>query len=525
MTDAKLLELEVEKIQREILAECLEIFTNQDDEFLVFVHVRNIAFIETGRNTIFGSNVECRSNDIARYLSIQHEIDPSLRTYNELIVCDQKCGENLGACFSFGDDTDGGIHFRNDQIQDAIGDYSFDSIADQIPLRELRFSRLSIGINKEIGDKFNIELLDKKNLFLSVAEEIRYSIQILMLWSKTMNWKYIETHHSKSSFDSLSSLVITVCSPHRKLKQQESQKIHDIITRRELNLVRKMASKRDMFPKSHVRLPHSHPLATDLNVEAPGHGDKIWEGTHVFGTLDYIKNLLFSVTYEGVAESYSLIFGHPGFIARPHHLSKYKPQRLSSIRNNRELSSGLLDRLNIVDVFGMGADSNVNLNFIPIEFPLQTKCLVDFQQSYELSLAQLSRFHDQMIVVGVVCKDVMMIYKTGVLICVFNGSWKYIKPWKSMLEELIKSKDIREEILNNHERLAKIYLVLVRLAFGSKPRSVILAYDTKPCDNQPFSDSMKPFAREFQEWSVLSPDNSIEENLIRASKTDGAIVL
>jgi hypothetical protein len=130
-----------------------------------------------------------------------------------------------------------------------------------------------------------------------------------------------------------------------------------------------------------------------------------------------------------------------------------------------------------------------------------------------------------MIVVGVVCKDVMMIYKTGVLICVFNGSWKYIKPWKSMLEELIKSKDIREEILNNHERLAKIYLVLVRLAFGSKPRSVILAYDTKPCDNQPFSDSMKPFAREFQEWSVLSPDNSIEENLIRASKTDGAIVL
>jgi hypothetical protein len=531
LPNTEILQEKALNIQKRLLNTCVKILEKSGSEFFIFVHLRSIVMASKGRHTIY--DVVCAETpdhireQIKRCLEIQYEIEPSFRTYNELIVRKKGHKSSPNICFSFGDNIEfGDIHFNREQVINATNNFSFLEIKleetnsiDISRKSDLAKARLSIGLNIKVQEQFGLELSDSKIPSFTLPDEIRYSIQVLMLWSNTMQWRYIETHHSQNSFDSLSNSVITVCSSTRKLNPDETKKIIKALKEEELSLQKLVREKTELLPENDKAtcMPSKH-IQQELTVRASD--ERYWQGRDAFFVIDHIREQLFASTHEGVAETYAFIFGHPGFIARPEDL-KNGLMKLSSIKHNREFCEGLLDRLNVVDIFGDPQCKLEELCFTPIDFPLYAKNLIDSQQAHGSFMERLSLAHYEMIAVGLVCRNIMMVYKSGRLICVFNGTWNDVKSLSVVAQEL----GIPEEVAKN-PRFLEIYGILTRLALGPCSRSVIVAYsDIIDAFEKIPSDELHPFGKSFGEWATLSPQDSIEPNLMRASKTDGAILI
>lgn len=576
----KRLKIDVDKLHRDILDDCVNILTPSKDiqcknleehlERWVFVFIRSVAIPKKGRNSNFRKipqNVkQGEYENIEKYLNVQYQISPELRTYNELLV-NRGSDEGISLSLSFSFDIDifkpleeqGDIHFDNKQIEEAISCLNFDcfevdknnSLGDNKSnyqkIKKLNKRRESIGLSKRIREQFwSLEenITGEEDSFLeldedvskfSLPDELRYAIQVLMLWSRSMCWQYIETHHSRNGYDTLSGLVVSVCSSGRKLNSQESQAIKDIIQKNSIILNNLVRQKTATLPKNPRE---KRDLENKLNTYLPNAKDDndnlLWSGEDAFYVIQYLKDLLFSAAFEGVPESYSFILGHPGFIKRPKSIGYENFYSIKDIRRNRELSDGLLDKLNVIDIFDNNHPDGVpELDYIPIPFPAWAKQWDDIEQASGSVLARLSLVHRETIVIGLLCKQVMMIYKTGELSCVFDGAWKAIQSWDAIADKL----QIHEGLKNN-VWLKRIYQVLINIAYGPSSRSIIVGYVDEQVINEyknidEFIEKQNNKVDYFSEnpkkgnsqWAMITSVSSLELSLLQASKTDGAILI
>jgi hypothetical protein len=183
----KRLKIDVDKLHRDILDDCVNILTPSKDiqcknleehlERWVFVFIRSVAIPKKGRNSNFRKipqNVkQGEYENIEKYLNVQYQISPELRTYNELLV-NRGSDEGISLSLSFSFDIDifkpleeqGDIHFDNKQIEEAISCLNFDcfevdknnSLGDNKSnyqkIKKLNKRRESIGLSKRIREQF-----------------------------------------------------------------------------------------------------------------------------------------------------------------------------------------------------------------------------------------------------------------------------------------------------------------------------------------------------------------------------------
>lgn len=588
----------VNKLHQCILEDCVDVLGSSSTisleeplERWVFVFIRSAAIPKTGKESKFRKiskgkqQRESNDNDIEKYLNIQYQISPELRTYNELLV-NRGSNEGIGLSLSFSFDgsepleEQGDIHFDNKQIEEAVSCLNFDCFEiDKVDektylkdnksnyylkdnksnyqkIKKLNKRRESISLTKTIREKFwsseesttgeedsfsNLELEENISEF-SLPDELRYAIQVLILWSRSMNWQYIETYHSCNDYDTLSGLVVSVCSSGKKLKPEESDKIKNIIQKKSKELSNLVRQKTMTLPKSPRE---KRDLENKLNTYLPNARDDndnlLWSGEDAFYVIQYLKDLLFSAAFEGVPESYSFILGHPGFIKRPKSIGDEKYYPIKDIRKNRELSDGLLDKLNVIDIFNNNHPDGIpKLDYVPIPFPAWAKQWDDIEQASGSVLARLSLVHRETIVVGLLCKQVMMIYKAGELVCVFDGAWKMIQSWDAIVDKLkpINVDDNEYYRLKNNVWLKRIYQIMINIAYGPSSRSIIVGYigeqvvdSTKTIDEfidefiEQKKDEVRYFSENSTQWPMITSVLSLELSLLQASKTDGAILI
>lgn len=533
------LEHDALELQKQILTDCVKALRPSESVFWVFVHIRSIALTKEGRSTKWNV-VNKKPNAfemkwIPKALNLQYLLEPELRTYNELLISESQKARSrrIGVSFGFGNDIDGvDIVFSDEEIKAATQGLNLSKIADSTgnnvdanKRRELAEARLSLGLNERVRSKFSLSAVQLQNPVRALAEEVRYALQILMLWNQTLRWSYIETYHSRKRFDALSGLVVTVCSRNRKLTQQEEHNIIEIIREGEEELDNIVEQKTKLFPRPKDNTAASLPdsLEERLTIHTP-RDTNLWEGRDIFQVIEIIRNNLFASTFEGVPESYSFIFGHPGFIARPSGLIVSRFIHLDQVKQNREFCEGALDTLNVVDVLGHPPRKSSNLtpsklSLVPIDFPVWAKRWEDTEQAFGSSLELLSSVHREMIIIGMMCRNVIMVYKGGELVCVFNGAWQGIRPWSSIAKSLKIPAG-----LANQPRLKEIYNLLARIAFGPLPRSVIVGFVEDLNAYERFRGEIQPFSGDFGNWPLLDPELSVESLLMKATKTDGAIL-
>jgi hypothetical protein len=226
----------VKELHQDILKNCVDFLksTTSSEGLLerwVFVFIRSAAIPKTGKKSEFEkiSTGKQQRESIEKYLDVQYQISPELRTYNELLVNrGSNKGRRIGLSFSFDGseplEEQGDIHFDNKQIEEAVSCLNFDcfEIIDKVDeendnksnyylkdnksnyqkIKKLNKRRESISLTKEIRENFwsseesitdkedsfsNLELEENISKF-SLPDELRYAIQVLMLWSRSMNW-------------------------------------------------------------------------------------------------------------------------------------------------------------------------------------------------------------------------------------------------------------------------------------------------------------------------------------------------
>lgn len=514
--------------QDRVLIDCAKALQRCKSEFWIFVHLRSIALRRDGRisdwDTVGYRPTPHEKTQVDHALIAQYQLEPNLRTYNELLISrDHGLGiQRVG--FSFGDHAkNADIHFDDNAITAATKRLTFRKIFGSKPgnVREdarrlLADCRLSLGLDDIVRSKFHLGANQFSNRLRALPEEVRYSLQVLMLWSNTLKWKYIETFHSPTRFDALSGLVITVASRKQKLDKGTIDLIEHIFRERHEEIDRVVVEKTYLLPRlSTEPLPES--LNSRLAIQS-ARGERLWEGRDVFHVIEHIRNQLFPTTFEGVPESYCFILGHPGFIARPKELEGSPFITVANIRQYRERCEGALDTLNVIDVLGQPQKKVSRFCVVPIALPVWAKNWEDAEQAFGSSLEILSFVHRDMIVIGLMCRNVIMVYKDGKLVCVFNGTWHEVLPWATVAKKL----GIPSE-LASQTRITQIYRLLTRIAYGPLPRSVIVGYASSRKTFERFRSAIHPFGEDFSMWPPLGPDDPVEPILMRVTKTDGAI--
>jgi hypothetical protein len=514
--------------QSHVLTECAKALRRCESEFWIFVHLRSIALKRDGRvsgwTTVGYRPTVYEETQVDNALVSQYRLEPNLRTYNELLISRDQGSGIQRVSFSFGRHAQrADIHFDDLAIAAATQNLTFTRICNnksgkinEQSRKKLAECRLSLGLDEVVQSKFNLSVYQPANRLKALPDEVRYSLQVLMLWSNTLKWKYIETFHSPTRFDALSGLVITVASRERKLDQDSIRLIDGIFQKRHDEIDRVVAKKTDLLPRLATR-PLPGNLDTRLSIRSP-RDERLWDGRDVFHVIEHIRNQLFPTTFEGVPESYCFILGHPGFIARPKELEGSAFITVENIRQYRERCEGALDTLNVIDVLGQPQKRVSKFCLVPIALPVWAKNWEDAEQAFGSSLEVLSFVHRDMIVIGLMCRNVIMVYKDGELVCVFNGAWHEVLPWTVMAKKL----GIPPE-LASQSRITQIYRLLTRIAYGPLPRSVIVGYASNRKAFERFRSAIHPFGEDFGKWPPLEPEDPVEPVLMRATKTDGAI--
>lgn len=546
-------QMEAFRFQESILKSCIDILRASASPFWIFVHLRSIAIKDAGRNSMYGRTDQLLPQDIEDIdfsLKVQYMLEREFRTYNELLI---SSSENTGGlkklafCFNSDDSLpefhSQKINFSQEVIEDVTEGKTFvriaDIVEDVISIRntdrkELAQSRLSLGLNKEIRKFFRLED-SEQNLLKASPEEVSYSLQILMLWSNSYKWKYIYTFHSKTKFDALSGLVLTVASPSAILSEELVKKLQDTLFHSEAK-VEEIARNKQKAINQHYR--HVFRITSDairkVFSRTYDNLDNFLEKLSIvtcptkFGDqldgIDVVLNLqillsCFSSTFEGRSESYSFILGHPGFIARPFEIEMYPKIKFSERPQYRELCEGGLDRLNIVDVLDCPLDDKDDCYITPVAYPSWARYGKDSEQEFGFSLSNLSAVHREMIVVGIVCRNIAMIFKSGNLIAVFDGVWREIMTWEKIIAKL----GIPDSFVN-HPWLDYIYNMLVCIAYGPSPRSIILGYVTGEKSVKAIYDCCEPIISDSKEWCITDIEE-LKDVLFMATKTDGAILV
>ena len=497
----------------------------------VFVHLRSMALRKEGRKTIWAvvgeRNKPEESNEVDRGFALQFRIEPELRTFNELLI--SRSGVALRrVSFGFGEGTsDAELHFSTEETRIATRDKKFKQLVkggsngvSQKVRAQLASARLALGLSARVQQKFSLGWTETSDdLVRPLADEVRYSLQMLMLWSNSFKWRYIETHHSRNRFDALSGLVVTVCSRTAKMSESDVDGIQNVIEENQDELEKLIERKRDLFPKEYphrMSLPPSSERRLTIKTQS---GRVILQGEHLFQYIERLRRALFSSTFEGMGESYSFIFGHPGFVARPMELDHTAPIRLSDIRERREMCEGTLDILNVVDLLDDPPKTPAKLELVPVSFPLWAKKWVDSEQAFAASLEVLSAVLKESVVVGMICRNTMMVYRAGELICVFDGAWREIREWADICSELALPDHVAAS-----NRLKELHRVLARVAYGPASRSILVGFAVDHGHFVRFLKHTEPFGKTLREWPRLDPSIGMDTNLMKASKTDGAIL-
>lgn len=518
-------------LQKEALKQCLDFLRPSGQQLWVFVHLRSIALRRDGRCSIWrqlGVNGSAKAAQVEEALKLQYKLDPDRRTYNELLIAGGYRENFKQVSFGFGDaSTDADIMFSEREVAAATFGYSFIDLksaknpkdVDDRRRRELAEARLSIGLNEKVREVFNLSSSELGNPLRALPDEVRYALQILMVWSNSLGWRYIETYHSRTRFDALTGLVITVCSRDERLGEKGVRGIQRLLESRDAELADLAKKKTQLLPRNWrgSQASLTEKFESRLTIFHDGH--RLWDGRDVFHVLNRVRRILFAATFEGAPESYSLIFGHPGFISRPKELELARSFDLEKIREHRELCEGALDALNVVDVLGEPRSGASQMSIIPIRFPVWAKRWEDSEQAFGSSMEALSSVHQQMVVVGLMCRNVLMVYKGGELVCVFNGVWREVLPWWAVAEHL----GIPRQIADN-PRIGEIYRLLLRIAYGPFPRSVIVGFAVSIEAFRRLEGEMEPFGKDYKDWPALDDGSSIEPILMRATKADGAII-
>lgn len=537
-------ESEAHALQKRVLDRCVTDLRKWSTQFWVFVHMRSIALTVQGRKSMWkGVGEACTPDEDALIdlsLEIQYKIEPDLRTYNELLISHGRREPFQRVSFSFGDMTETGnvdtgtdvIHFDKRVIADVTENLTFTNLlepnTDEVTNEKrikLAQDRLSLGLDSNIRDKFNLGFTQSENPLRALPDEVRYSLQILMLWSNTLKWKYIETHHSPTQFDALSGLVITVCSCHEQLTSLEVAKLEKILKDADDKLDDIVRMKTSLLPRN-IAPNNRFSQPTDALVERLFSRTPkfftLWDGRDAFYFIELLRRDLFAATFEGTPESYSFIFGHPGFIARPveSHAADIK---LKDIRQHREKCEGALDRLNVIDVLGKPSRNVSEIPLVPIAFPVWARKWDDTEQALGAALEKLSSVHREMIVVGMICRNVITVFKDGELVCSFDGAWKEIRSWKEVVED--EKLNIPDD-LAEHRRLMETYRILTKIAYGPLSRSIIIGYARTEEDMHNFlSEYTQGVDENTAAWLKIGAADVLEPNLMSASKTDGAILM
>jgi hypothetical protein len=528
LRNAASIENAARSFQKTVLRECRTVLQPLGHDFWIFIHLRSIALRRNGRisewDTVGYTPTTEEKRKVKEAFVSQYRLEPDLRTYNELLVSRDHGSSIRRVSFSFRDKADSAdIHFNSKVISAVVGNLTFPRICTrnserikEEARRCLSEWRLSLGLDEVVRSKFDLGIRQQDNSLRALPDEVRYALQVLMLWSNTFRWKYIETFHSPTRFDALSGLVITVASRVRKLDQESIRAIEAIFQKHRDAIDLVVANKTKLLPHVAQRaVPKS--LDDRLSILSP-RGERLWDGRDVFYVIEHLRSRLFATTFEGVPESYSFILGHPGFIARPKELMTSEFITIENIRQYRERCEGALDTLNVIDVLGQPRQRIAKLSLVPIELPVWAKKWEDTEQAFGSSLETLSAVHRDMVVVGLMCRNVIMVYKNSELVCVFNGAWHEIVSWIEMAKRLGIPKDIAKQ-----PRLAQTSKLLTRIAHGHLPRSIIFAYARNRAAFDRFRPAIHPFSSEFSTWPRLEPDDPLEPALMRATKTDGAI--
>lgn len=529
---AATVESKARSLQGRILTRVLNTLRNgEDGNFWVFVHLRSIALRKEGRRSIWERSTQklnrVEQSRVSHAYHAQYRIEPDLRTYNELLITrDQSLRYQL-VRFGFGGGTDQmEINFDVDEIRKTTSGLRFSQLASRRSSLLVKPSaretladyRLSLGLGEQIRDIFGLSRRGRENPLGSRPEEVRYALQILMLWSNSFGWKTIETHHSRSSFDALSGLVITVCSDGRALSSGEAEKIRTLLEESEEELDTLVHRKINAAHDSGGPSLLSPSLRERLSIVTTRER-KLWHGQDVFAVIEAIRTRLFASTFEGVPESFAFIFGHPGFIARPSEMEHHVRIPLDRIREHRELCSGALDTLNIADLLGQ-PESRSRIALVPIRFPRWAKQWEDAEQALTAALESLSRVHRDLIVVGVVCRNALLVYRSGEMLAVFDGAWREV------LSLGVISKRLQiPTTTSSHPRLLETFRLLTRIAFGPAPRSIIVAFTVDRAKHDRLLGMSQPFGEDFSRWPPLDTSTALESQLMRASRADGAILI
>jgi hypothetical protein len=530
-------------LQKRVLEKCVAALKGWNTQFWVFVHLRSIALTELGRRSewkrVGEPCVEDEDALMAQALDIQYKLEPGLRTYNELLISRGSREAFQRVSFSFGSQnnenissTSDVIHLNQDCIVSVTDGLTFPELWDksvgtldnkkQIKLAQ---DRLALSLNTNVRNKFNFGLESSDNPLQALPDEIRYSLQVLMLWSNTLKWRFIETHHSPTQFDALSGLVITVCSCSHPLTDNEITSIRHILQAEDKELDVLVRRKAKLLPRNladESRLSRPTPQLERRLFSQTANFDTLWEGRDAFYFIEVLRRDLFASTFEGTPESYSFIFGHPGFIARPEELQGQQI-KLSEIKLYREWCEGALDRLNVIDVLGNPHEEISETIIVPTAFPVWASQWDDTEQALGSALEKLSSVHQEMIIVGMICRNVIIVFKAGELICSFDGSWKEIRPWYDVVNS--ENFDIPAELADQFW-IKEIYRILTRIAYGPLSRSIIVGYAQTEENMRHFEEAnTQNVSLNGAGWHLFKAADKLESYLMRATKTDGAILV
>ena len=541
-------------LQKEILDRVFKSLENDFEDLWLFVHLRSIAVTKKGRTSAFRA-VKCENEMkkiIEDSLEFQYQIERGLRTYNELLTststAESRHGNLRKLAFCFGGEVvttlpgvdEKVIHFDDKTIEELTNGETFNSLmADKnsSKIREIGLSRQGLGLKKKIRNHFNLEK-DEDNFLRALPDEVRYSLQVLMLWSKTCNWKYIYTFHSTTKFDALSGLVFTIASKNKELNEEAVNSIENTLRSFEHqveDLGRKKFAMIEKYFRETSLIPTAQKVGEDYKQYKVNNlfsklaiNISIEDYTEINGFVTYnilgVLLALFTSTFESNPESYTFILGHPGFIARPYEIESNPKISFADIGKYREFCEGGIDRLNIVDLFDEAKVELKNCYITPVAFPVWSRYGTDYEQEYMFSLSVLSSVHREMIVVGISCRNIATIFKAGELILTFNGRWQEILSW----EEISNHLELPTDLLEN-KWIKQIYQTLINIAYGNCPRSIILTYTLNTESRDTLAEMSQTIGHDKEELNHFRREITNFEDfknvIFPATKTDGAILI
>lgn len=529
------------------------ILTDDDSDTYVFLHHKSLVYQKGSYSTWCKGKANCFKNTakVKNALRKQHVISPDLRTFNELLIAKKASGANGSVrhvSFSFGEtNTEDGsradehVSFSEKDVSEAIGKLTFTRNLEKREVqKELERRREAIGLDFNALDIFNIG----KNSPLRVsASEVRNSLQILMLWSRTFKWNFIHTFHLPDQFNLNSSYVVTICTSTELNIKAITKQILEIVNEFKKQIddynIQRVAklSKVSLKELKQTDSVHIDGLADALRI-GNHRGRDLWSGVDAFFTIDWLRKKYFFQQFEGVPESFCFILGHPGLIERPLTRSNpflQKSSKLGDLRHSREFFSGALDVLTIVDIFSeksLEEESLAKLDVYSSIIPQWARTNLDNEQELPITLSRLSQVYEDTIVIGIECKNKMLAFRKGELVCMFDGSWSRVKTYEDifikMREETpatLLPEPLSRMIPDKRAYLSKTVDILQKIAYGPNPRSIILGFDLHP-EIDSFKKSRDIFKYLQGNTEIICSDlQHFERTLYQATKSDGAIII